>query len=107
MGTKIRFGDLVRKSGRPEIVTLWTKPNENPSFRNALKSNRVLTVIQGDKKRDFGQIGYHPGTQSLYLVFPRPLMKNHREKVIGINYDLLEQPPASGPIAAMEPKKSS
>jgi len=27
--------------------------------------------------------------------------------VIGINYDLLEQPPASGSIMAKEPKKSS
>jgi|ERR1051326_1219769 hypothetical protein len=93
MGKKIRFGDLVRASGRPEIVTLWTKPTQNRSFIKAVKANRVLTVFQGrGQRRDSGQIGFHERANALYLVFPRPLSNSRQDQVIAINYQLIEQP---------------
>ncbi|HWI56239.1 MAG TPA: hypothetical protein VNZ22_03350, partial [Bacillota bacterium] len=60
MEKRIRFGDLVRDSGRPQIVTLWTNPKQNRSFNQAVKTNRVLTVIPEPtrKQKDFGLIGF-------------------------------------------------
>src|SRR5437763_12260648 len=109
MEKKIRFGDLVRDCGRPEIVTLWTSPNQDRSFMKAVKQNRVLTVHQlRHNKKDFGQIGFHQRDDALYLVFPRPLNKGRQEPVIGINYELIAQPPVAEPASAKpraQPKK--
>lgn len=89
---KIRFGDLVRHSGRPEIFILWTEPNMNRSFTRAIKENRVLTVILEQGKRDYGTIGFERKPGAVFLLFPRPLPKGRDARVIGINYALVEQP---------------
>src|SRR3982074_2081414 len=109
MSGKTRFGDLVRSSGRPEILTLWTKPSKDPSLMKAVKTNRVLTVVQGHpgKKRDVGEIGFHERPHALYFIFPRPLDKKEPEQVIGINYELIEQPPVADPAAPRKRMRSS
>src|SRR5947209_14440959 len=105
MESKTRFGDLVRNSGRPEMVTMWTKPHQNSSFMKAVKNNRVLTVVQGKgQKRDFGLIGFHEEHDALYLVFPRPLSGKPGGRVVGINYQLIEQPPDSIAASPKRPK---
>jgi hypothetical protein len=48
----MRFADLVQDSGRPQAVTLWTKPQENPALTKAIKQGRVLTVIQEPDKTE-------------------------------------------------------
>ena len=92
MEKKLRFGDLVRNSGRPQIVTLWTQPEENRDLTKAIKGNRVLTVIQEPGKRDYGVIGFkkRPGTS--FLIFPQALPKEPAARVVGINYQLAEEP---------------
>jgi len=93
MEKKIRFGDLVRNSGRPQTHTLWTDLKKDTALRQAIKKNQVVTVIQDptSKRKDFGRIGFHQQLGSSYLIFPRPL-PSHDEcsRVIGINYQLLE-----------------
>jgi hypothetical protein len=59
-GKELRFGHLVRNSGRPQVITLWTKPQENRALTDAIKKNKVLTVIQEPGKRDCGRIGFEP-----------------------------------------------
>jgi len=89
----IRFGDLVRQSGRPDVVLLWEGPKPTPPFARALKQNRVLTVFQPPTgKKDFGRVGFHRDRHASYLVFPRRLQAEPNIRVVGINYDLLEQP---------------
>ena len=88
----IRFGDLVRTSGRPKTVTLWTKPQDNPSLSSAIKKNRVLTVVQEAGKKDLGLIGFEELTGALYLEFPRPLPSGKDARVVGINYQLIDEP---------------
>ncbi|HZR20357.1 MAG TPA: hypothetical protein VFE51_23945 [Verrucomicrobiae bacterium] len=97
MEKKLRFGDLVRNSGRPQAVTLWTTPDNNPGLKKAVKQNRVLTVVMEPRKRDYGRIGLqlHPGAS--YLVFPKSLPDEPGARVIGVNYQLLDQP---GPSAS-------
>lgn len=88
---KLRFGDLVRESGRPQPVTLWTKPEKNRAFTLAIKQNRVLTVISEPGKRDYGVIGFKPNARGSYFVFPRKLPRAIETRVIGINYQLVDQ----------------
>jgi hypothetical protein len=90
----VRFGDLVRNSGRPIVHTIWTKqPGRNKTFVDAVKSNRVLTVVRDstNKRKDYGAIGFRERPGAVYLVFPRPLRKNAEGRVVGINYQLLAE----------------
>src|SRR5215831_17506162 len=100
MEKTIRFGDLVRNSGRPQTVTLWTDPKKDGSMQRAIQTNRVLTVIQEptSKHKDYGLIGFHQKPSALYLVFPRPLPQDSDSRVIGINYQLIEEPEATDPV---------
>lgn len=103
----IRFGDLVRGSGRPKTLTLWTKPQDNPSLTEAIKQNRVLTVVQETGKKDRGLIGFKQLPGALYLEFPRPLPGEEDAKVIGINYQLIDEPtlPEQDRVKAVKPAK--
>ncbi len=109
MEKRIRFGDLVRESGRPQPFTLWTDPKQDRSFTQAVKHNRVLTVVQepGSKHRDFGIIGFHEQPHASYLLFPRALPKGNDSRVIGINYQLLELPNVTNPVRPedLKPKR--
>jgi hypothetical protein len=97
MPKEIRFSKLVQKGGKPEPMTLWTKPKDNPAFMNAINENRVVTVFQKPTgtKKDFGLVGFHQEQFATYLVFPKPLPKLGEVHVIGIKYDLLQEQPES------------
>jgi len=94
MGKTIRFGDLVRESGRPHIATLWVDPEKDPSFSKAIAENRVLTVHAdpASHKKEYGSIGFQREQGATYLVFPKPLPKE-QSRIVGINYELTEEPP--------------
>lgn len=102
MSKTVRFGDLVRNSGRPQFITLWTAPEKDSRVSGALKENRVLTVLEEPGQRPYGQLGLHPGPHSLFLVFPRPLALEPHARVIGINYALAEQPEVKDPVVVPE-----
>jgi len=90
---KIRFGDLVRNSGRPKTLTLWTTPARNKELQQAIRGHRVLSVQRYNvgNKADVGQIGFHQQKDAVYLIFPRRLPITSHDPVIGINYDLVEE----------------
>jgi len=71
----------------------------------AVKENRVLTLIQApaSKRKDFGRIGFHQEAFASYLVFPKPLPKETKPRVIGIKYDLMEQPRVADPVDLTDP----
>ena len=94
MGKTIRFGDLVRNSGRPHVATLWVDPEKDLSFSKAIGENRVLTVHAdpSSHKKEYGEIGFQRERGATYLVFPQPLPKE-QARIIGINYELTEEPP--------------
>src|SRR3954469_24195900 len=96
----IRFSELVKKSGQPEMVTLWTKPKDNHGFMQAVKKNRVLTLIEepAGTRKDFGRIGFHQQPYALYLVFPKPLPKDPKARVVGIKYEAVADPEVTNPI---------
>jgi hypothetical protein len=94
MGKTKRFGDLVRNSGRPRVVTLWVDPEKDSSFSKAIVEHRVLTVHAdpASHKKEHGSIGFQKEQGASYLVFPRPLPKE-QARIVGINYSLTEEPP--------------
>ena len=95
MEKKIRFGDLVREAGRPQTHALWTDPKKDRSLRQAIKENRIVTVIREPTSthKDFGRIGFHPQAHASFLIFPRPLPSTANDsRVIGLNYQLIEEP---------------
>ena len=100
MGKTIRFGDLVRESGRPEVVTLWTDPKKDRPFSKAIRENRVMTVWTdpSSHRKDAGKIGFHPKDGAIYLVFPRPLPTGVDSRIVGINYQLTEDKPPKDPV---------
>ncbi len=92
-GATIRFGDLVRESGRPRVVTLWIDPKKDRSFSKAIRENRVLTVHTdpASGRKDYGEIGFCREPGALYLVFPERLPKEPKARIVGINYQLAEE----------------
>ena len=94
MPKTIRFGDLVRNSGRPHVATLWVDPEKDPSFSRAIAENRVLTVHAdpASHKKEYGEIGFHREQGATYLVFSQPLPRD-QARIVGINYELTEEPP--------------
>jgi hypothetical protein len=97
----IRFRELVKTAGTPEPKSLWTDPKHDPDFLRAVKQNRVLTVVQESRKKDFGELGYHQHPCALYFVFPKPLPAESG-RVIGIKYEMAE---AGEPADAIPPEK--
>lgn len=104
---QIRFSELVKKCGRPETVTLWTKPEANPPFMKAVRENRVLTLVlkPHGNHPDFGEIAFHQRPSALYLVFAKSLPKEPGARVVGIKYDLIEERTLNVPVKAPQTKK--
>jgi hypothetical protein len=107
MSKAIRFAELVKRSGKPETVTLWTKPKDNPQLMKAVRENRVLTLIQKSTgtTADFGEIGFYQQPSALYLVFPKALPSKNDSRVIGIKYELMRETIAPEPNNKETPKK--
>jgi hypothetical protein len=100
-----RFDAVVKASGRPEQLILWTKPQDNRDFMRAVKQNRVVTLIQHNvgTRKDYGLVGFFAREKAGILVFPKPIKEPRETKVVGIKYDRLAKPEPIGPI--YKPKK--
>ena len=96
----VRFDALVNKSGAPEQVTLWTKPEDDADFMKAVRAARVVTVIQHNvgTKKDHGLVGFRAMKNAFYLVFPKPLDAATNTKVVGIKYGRVLSGTPKGPI---------
>jgi hypothetical protein len=105
---KVRFAQLVKDSGKPEVMTLWADPKKDNTFMQLVKKHRVLTVVQkptGNKK-DFGFIGFHPQPFASFMVFPKSLAEAEGVQVIGIKYDLIAEL-KPGLLRIFKPQKSA
>jgi hypothetical protein len=84
-----RFAEVVEKSGKPEVYTLWQKPAADRHFQSLNKNNRVMTVQKSEGGRDFGLIGFKERKGASYLVFPKSLKRFAEKRIVGINWDLV------------------
>ncbi len=91
---EIRFGELVSRAGKPEVVSVWADPKKDRAFMKAVRDNRVVTLIQQPfiTKKDFGEIGYHQDPRAAYLIFPKSLPKGEPSHVVGIKQELIGRP---------------
>ena len=103
---RIRFTNVVARSGTPHAHTLWVSPEKDSELKQALKANRVMTIVQtaGGGKADYGTIGFDrthaQGAQ--ILIFEKSLRIFEDAKIIGIDFDLVEQPTkVMGSVAAI------
>ena len=107
MERKLRFGDLVRNSGRPKTVTIWSQDGPGNELERLRRENRLFTVFQRPKQRDYGLIGFHPDPHAAYLAFPRPLPPAETGRIVGINYQMIEEPQRGVSVSARRKRKPS
>ena len=83
-----RFAEIVEKSGRPEVYTLWQKPKTDRHLQSLIKNNRIMTILQSEGGSDFGLVGFRETKGARYLVFAKSLKRFTDRRVVGINWDL-------------------
>jgi hypothetical protein len=89
-----RFTEVVAAAGRPAMWTSWTEPDKDKSFMRASREHRVMCVhqqVRGGKK-DSGVVGLFRDEHTQFLVFPKSVGRFRERKIVGIDYDLVEQP---------------
>lgn len=110
MASQIRFTQLVKAAGKPHVATLWVAdPAKDPNFKKAIDENRVLTVHHANvgTKTDTGEIGFIKGGAASYLIFPKALPMAEGTRVIGLKFDMLDEPEVKDPVKVTEaPKKT-
>ena len=86
-----RFSQVVEKSGKPEVYTLWQKPAADRHFQSQLTNNRVMTILKSDSGTDFGVVGFKERKGATYLAFPKSLKQFADKRVVGIDWALLSR----------------
>jgi hypothetical protein len=104
-----RFARVVEACGQPEVTVLWTKPRQDKRFMAAVAQRRIMTIKQETvgTKKDFGRVGFFQEKNVSYLIFPKPLKSFEKQRIIGINYDLVKSPKEIGPPIASVPKRQT
>ena len=102
----VRFTQVVERSGRPQVHTLWLPPDKDPELQRAQKAHRVMTIEPGSSgsKTDVGTVGFKRDAKlGQFLIFPKSLKTFDGAHVVGIKFDLVAQPK----LAAVAPLRHS
>ena len=99
MGETVRFTEVVKVAGTPEIYLPLADPKDDRNFMRAVKDQQVLSLKQEPTgiKKDFGTVGFVREKFVSYLIFPKSLARFEGRRVIGIKYDTLQQAGFSTP----------
>jgi len=87
----VRFAQLVEKCGQPQVYTLWQKPAQDRHSQSQIKNNRVMTIQKSEAGAEFGIVGFKERKGANYLVFPKSLKRFENKRIVGINWDLVNQ----------------
>jgi hypothetical protein len=87
----VRFAQVVEKSGKPQVYTLWQKPSADRHLQAQIKNNRVVTILKSESGTDFGIVGFKERKGATYLVFPKSLKRSAEKRIIGIDWTLLRK----------------
>jgi hypothetical protein len=101
MVKQVRFTQLVKASGRPHAATLWvSNPSKDPEFKKAIDDNRVVTIhhVNVGTKKETGEIGFVKGGGAGYLIFPRALPMAEGTRIVGLKFDMLQEPDVKDPV---------
>ena len=100
----VRFTKIVETVGKPDVVSLWSKPERDKNFMTAVRQNRVMSVKQETvgSAKDFGVVGFLREKNVSYLVFPKSLKEFEDRRIVGMKYDLIETPEPIGRVIKPE-----
>jgi hypothetical protein len=118
---QVRFSKVIETGGQPEVYLPFSDPEKDKAFMRAAREVRVVTIRQDptSKRKDFGIVGYVTKEKyATYLIFPKTLKAVEGQRVIGIDYDVLQSaemriggkaavPKRPGPKKAKVPKVES
>src|SRR5688572_9975583 len=109
MGETVRFSEIMKAGGTPEIYLPLSDPKHDRDFMRAVREDRVLSIKQEPTgtRKDFGIVGFVPEKYVSYLIFPRSLKPFEGRRVIGIKYDALRQTQLSTEHASASPRSRS
>jgi hypothetical protein len=85
----VRFAQVVEKTGKPGVYTLWQKPSQDRHLQSQIKNNRVMTIQRSDSGSEFGLVGFKERKGASYLVFSKSLKQFENTRVVGINWELV------------------
>ena len=102
MAETVRFSELVKAAGLPEVYLPLTDPRHDREFMRAVRSDRVLSLKQEPTgtRKDFGTVGFLEEKFVSCLVFPRSLAKFKNRRVVGIKYDQIRKSAPGTPATA-------
>jgi hypothetical protein len=102
-----RFSEVVEKCGRPVIHIILMDPATDRVLQSAVKADRVMTVFQqaAGTRADRGVVGFEPGGERQFLVFPKSLRAYAGRSIIGIKYDLLKTEDVAKPRRVTQPRE--
>ena len=108
MVKQVRFTQLVGAAGRPHSATLWVAdPTKDPAFKKAIDENRIVTVhhVNVGGKKESGEVGFQRGGAASYLIFPKSLPYEAGTKIIGLKFEMLDEPAVKNPVKIKEAKR--
>ena len=87
-----RFTEIVEQCGKPSAHFALLDPAKDRPLQNLLRQNRVMSIYHGHRGEgaDYGMVGLIESTGSQLLVFPKSIKRYAGRRIVGINYDLLE-----------------
>lgn len=93
MAAAVRFTEVVKAAGEPEVYLPLADPKEDRNFMRAVGEQRVLSLKQQPtgSKKDFGSVGFLEEKYVTYLIFPKALTAFAGKRVVGINYETVQQ----------------
>jgi hypothetical protein len=87
-----RFTVVVAKCGRPSVHLTLLTPAKDQALRRLDGQGRVMTILPAHRVgTDHGLVGIHPAPGMQLLVFPRSVRRFAGKRIVGINYELLDQ----------------
>jgi hypothetical protein len=109
MGETVRFSELLKAAGKPEVYLPLSDPKRDREFMRAVREDRVLSIKQEPTgtKKDFGTVGFLPERYVSYLVFRKPLTPFKGKRVVGIKYDTVSEAGISTSRASAAPSSRS
>ncbi len=87
----VRFSEVVAKAGAPEVYTLWQKPSADRRLQSLKKNHRLMTIQENESGTDFGLADFCERKGARYLSFPKSLKRFAEQRIIGINWELVQR----------------
>jgi hypothetical protein len=81
-----RFSEVIEKSGKPQVYTLWQKPSADRHLQSQIKNHRVMTILKSESGTDFGIVGFKETKEARYLIFPKSLKRFAEKRIVGIDW---------------------